>query len=93
MIVKCDRCKRDYDDADRNTMCPHNLIMPAADLAQKKAALALCERNICFAHEPYGPSHRIQSVSWNGMVTLHGMVGEFAPHLFVLARSETPQPG
>jgi hypothetical protein len=63
--------------------------MPAADLAQKKAALALCERDICFAHMPDGPAHRIQSVSWNGMVTLHDMVGEFAPHLFVLAAAAT----
>lgn len=88
MIVKCKTCNRDFDDADRMTFCPHDFIMPAAELAQKKAALALCERDICFAHMPDGPSHRVQSVSWNGMVTLHDMVGEFAPHLFVIAASE-----
>jgi hypothetical protein len=85
MMVSCEKCRTKFDDADRDTGCPHFLIMPRQDLEQKKAALALCERDICFAHEPNGPSHRIQSVSWNGMVTLHDMVGEFAPHLFVPA--------
>lgn len=88
MKVRCETCSTDFDDADRLTFCPHELIMPAADLAQKKMGLALCERDICFQHMPAGPVHRVQSVSWNGMVTLHGMAGEFAPHLFVLAASE-----
>lgn len=86
MRVDCKTCGLSYDDADRNTICPHDLIMPIGDLNQKKAALALCARDICFAHMPDGPSHRVQSVSWNGMITLHDMVGEFAPHLFVVAK-------
>jgi hypothetical protein len=90
MMVPCKTCSTIYDDADRSTICPHGLIMAADDLAQKKAGLALCERDICFAHQPDGPTHRIQSVNWNGMVTLHDMVGEFAPHLFVIAKQ--PQP-
>jgi hypothetical protein len=85
MMVHCEKCALAYDDADRMTFCPHDLIMPAADLAQKKAGLALLERDICFAHMPAGPVHRVQSVSWNGMVTLRDMAGEFAPHLFVQA--------
>lgn len=85
MMVICETCGENYDDADCMTFCPHRLIMPAADLAQKKLAIELCERDICFAHQPDGPRHRIQSVSWNGMVTLHEMVGEFAPHLFIVA--------
>jgi hypothetical protein len=83
MMVSCTDCSTIYDDADRSTICPHGLIMPIDDLNRKKAALDLCERDICFAHMPGGPTYRIQSVSWNGMVTLHGMTGEFAPHLFV----------
>jgi len=79
-----------YDDADRSTICPHALIMAADDLAQKKAAIALCERDICFAHQPNGPVHRIQSVSWNGMVILHDMTGEFSPHLFVAVSRSAP---
>ena len=84
MMTKCPNCGADYDDADRITICPHDLIMPAADLEQKNAALALMERDICFAHEPSGPVHRVQYVTWGGMVGLHGMAGEFAPHLFVV---------
>lgn len=83
MKVKCSACGAAFDDADRTTVCPHELIMPAADLAQKKLGLELIGRDIRFAHEPTGPAHRVQSVGWNGMVTITGMAGEFAPHLFV----------
>lgn len=89
MIVTCEDCALVYDDADKMTFCPHDLIMPEDDLAQKKVALELCERDICFAHQPDGLPHRIQSVSWNGMVTLHDMTGEFAPHLFVIAKDRS----
>ena len=87
MFRRCDDCGTDYDDAERVTFCPHNPIMPAADMAQKKLGLALIGKRVCFAHQPNGPSHRIQSVGWNGMVTLDDMTGEFAPHIFVLARA------
>ena len=86
-MVPCHDCSTIYDDADRSTICPHNLIMPPADLLQKKLALELCDHDICFAHQPEGSIHRIQSIEWNGMVTLHDMVGQFAPHLFVIAKS------
>jgi hypothetical protein len=87
MIVECPDCGATYRDEDRLTYCPHEPIMAADDLEQKKYALSLLERDICFAHQPNGPTHRIQSVGWNGMITLHDMVGEFAPHLFVVAKS------
>lgn len=87
--VTCSKCGAEFDDADCSTICPHDLIMPADDLAQKKAGLALLERDICFAHEPNGPIRRVQAVSWNGMVTIAGMAGEFAPHLFVPAKERT----
>lgn len=86
MNTICNSCGVTLDDADRSTICPHPLIMPADDLAQKKAGLALMDRDICFAHEPDGLVRRVQYVTWNGMVGLHGMSGEFAPHLFVPAR-------
>lgn len=88
MRVDCPDCNLSYDDADRSTICPHELIMPIDDLVQKKLALDLCEKDICFAHQPDGPVHRIRSISWNGMVTLHDMVGEFAPHIFVVAKEK-----
>lgn len=84
MIVTCETCGTHFDDADRLTFCPHFLIMPRDDLEQKKAGLALVGHDVCFAHEPSGPARRVQSVGWNGMVTLAGMTGEFAPHLFVI---------
>ncbi len=85
MKTRCTDCGETYDDADRTTICPHELIMPAADLVQKKAGLALIGKDIRFAHQPEGPTHRVQAVGWNGMVKLADMSGEFAPHLFVPA--------
>lgn len=89
MIIKCEQCGVAFDDADRSTICPHAMIMPADDLAQKKAGIALIDRDICFAHQPNGPVRRVQSVGWNGMVTLRDMAGEFAPHLFVPAKEQS----
>jgi hypothetical protein len=89
MIVKCESCLATYDDADRLTYCPHDMIMAADDLEQKKTALALLEHDICFAHMPDGPTHRVQTIGWNGMVTLHDMAGEFSPHFFVMARGHS----
>ncbi len=82
MQTTCLKCRKRYDDADRLTYCPHDLIMPRADLEQKKLALALHGKDIVFAHLPDEPARRIQSISWNGMVTVTGMPGEFAPHIF-----------
>lgn len=89
MRVKCHDCGATYHDEDRLTYCPHEPIMAADDLEQKKAGLDLLGRDICFAHQPDGPAHRVQSVGWNGMVTLADMAGEFAPHLFV-AKDRAP---
>jgi hypothetical protein len=85
MEIRCEHCDTIYDDAERLTYCPHDDIMPPADMAQKDAGLALIGKRVCFAHEPQGPSHAVQAVGWNGMVTIDDMAGEFAPHLFVLA--------
>lgn len=84
MKTTCPTCGKTFDDADRTTICPHGLIMPAEDLERKKAALELIGKDLCFAHEPNGPVRRVQAVGWNGMVTIAGMAGEFAPHLFVV---------
>lgn len=85
MFKRCDDCGTDYDDAERLTFCPHDRFMSAEDLEQKKAGLALIGKPVCMAHQPTGPVYRVQSVGWNGMVTVTDMVGEFAPHLFVPA--------
>lgn len=85
MEIRCEHCDTIYDDSERLTYCLHDDIMPPADMAQKNAALELIGKRVCFAHEPKGPSHAVQAVSWDGMVTLDDMAGEFAPHLFVEA--------
>jgi len=81
MNVKCKTCGTRYDDADRSTLCPHLLIMSAEDREQKKVALSLLGKDVYFAHRPE-EIYRVQAVSYNGMVSISGMVGEFAPHLF-----------
>ena len=89
MQVRCRYCFSRFDDADRSTICPHELIMPAEDLVQKKLGLALLEKRIRFKHMPEEEPLRVQSIGWNGMVTLHGMSGEFAPHLFMIEQEES----
>jgi len=81
LIVTCQKCGVELDDADQSTICPHDLIMPAADLAQKKAGIALMGKAVAFHHMPDKPFD-IESIGWNGMITLRGMAGEFAPSLF-----------
>lgn len=92
MIVTCHDCQKSFDDARRSTICPHDQFLPDDLIEQKDLAISLIGKDLCFAHEPTGPRYRIQSVSFDGMVTLAGdkMVGEFAPHLFVVAKDAGP---
>lgn len=86
MTVTCGFCRERYDDADCVTLCPHALIMPRGDLEQKKLAITLLGKEVRFAHQEVNPTwYRITSMGWNGMLTLDGLPGEFAPHLFVAA--------
>jgi hypothetical protein len=91
MNTECRDCHQKYDDADRSTICPHPLLMPRKDLEQKKLGLSLLGRPVRFAHMPGNAPMRVQSVNWNGMVTVEGMVGEFAPHLFVPEKETASQ--
>lgn len=84
MITTCLTCRVTYDDAEQFTICPHRLLLPVADMERKKEALALSGKRIRFAHMPEDAEVRITSICWNGMVTLEGFAGEFAPHLFVV---------
>lgn len=86
MMVRCDECGVDFDDARNLTYCPHAALMSDSDMAQKDLAIALIAdgKPVRFAHQAEtGPDYRIISIGWNGMVSLHGQPGEFAPHLFV----------
>ncbi len=87
MIVPCEECGLHYDDARRLTYCPHEPLMPDDDLARKDAGMALFGKTVRFNHQrDSGPDMRVQSVGWNGMVTIDAFPGEFAPHLFIIVR-------
>lgn len=84
MVFECAKCGTVYDDLDRTTVCPHELLMSMDDLRQKDLGLSLVGKRVKFHGDlPQPPDgYEIMSVGWNGMVGLRGMVGEFAPHLF-----------
>lgn len=84
MRVKCEECFLIYDDAVRLTYCPHDKFMSDESLKQKDLGLSLIGKDLWFAHMQEGTKHRVQGVGHNGMVTISGMAGEFAPHLFVV---------
>lgn len=89
MIVTCGSCGRSYDDAKCWTYCPHERFITDELAAQKDLAFSLVDERLRFAHEPVEghPGYRVQSINHAGMVTLtaaSGLVGEFAPHLFVV---------
>lgn len=88
MFMICGDCKKCYDDARRSTECPHGQFLSDDKIERKDLAMSIIGKDVCFAHMPDGPRYRVQSVGWDGMVTLAGdeMVGEFAPHLFVVAK-------
>lgn len=58
--------------------------MPQPLLNQKAHALTLLGNPVRFAHQRLdGEIFYVRSVSWEGMVTLDSLPGEFAPFLFV----------
>lgn len=88
MKRNCDKCSMDYDDARRSTICPHKMLMPLEDLERKEMAISLLEKPLRFHHMPEDSDPLfIQGVTYNGMVEIRGMVGEFAPHLFAVKES------
>jgi hypothetical protein len=91
MRRNCTECHASYDDAARLTYCPHDPLMSAEDLEQKDAAIKLIAKPLHFAGQPDGPEVRVESISWNGMVTLKGWSGQFAPHLFVIKQPISTQ--
>lgn len=90
MWRRCERCSRLYDDMVASTVCPHERFLSPELQAQKDLALSLIGKDLRWAHDACGECGvvRIQSVGWNGMVTLQGWSGEFAPHVFVIIDAE-----
>ncbi len=81
MIIKCQSCGHRLDDAEQSTICPHDRFLSIEDQAQKDLGISLLGKKVAFHHMPESPV-RITSVGWNGMVSVEGMAGEFAPSLF-----------
>jgi hypothetical protein len=82
MIKTCDDCKWTYDDAKCWTYCPHLQFVSNEMAAQKDLAFSLIGKRLRFTHMPDGDL-RIESINAEGMVSIKGMSGYFAPHLFV----------
>lgn len=81
-ITCCNICQATYDDASCWTICPHERFISPESAAQKDAAYALLRKTVVFNHMPDGPDFRVTSINHIGMMTLDGLAGEFAPHLF-----------
>lgn len=82
MITHCHTCKFSYDDAECTTICPHGRFLSPETQEQKDAGLALLGKTVTFNHMNGVGGWKVTSVGWTGMVTLAGMPGEFAPHIF-----------
>lgn len=87
MVVTCSSCAMKYDDARASTVCPHEPLMSDADLKQKDAGQKLLGKDVMFAHQVNDKTasvYRVYACGWSGMLELHGLAGEYAPHLFVV---------
>lgn len=82
MTITCNDCQNILDDAFQTTICPHERFISPQAAEYKDAAYKLIGKTIVFNHMPEGPDFRVQSINHIGMVTLDGLAGEFAPHLF-----------
>ena len=88
----CNDCKREYDDADANTICPHPQLRTPEMKAQWEAGAALLGNKVRFHHWPPGSGIICTTLYFDGTVELQGMRGLFAPHLFVIDGETTAVP-
>jgi hypothetical protein len=84
MIVVCEKCHKRYDDAERSTICPHELLWDPETLARKDVSISLLGKHVSFAHQPHGEVHQVTAVNFEGMVGLHDLPGWFDPIVFVV---------
>lgn len=89
MTRTCETCKFTYDDAKSTTICPHEQFISDETAAQKDLAFSLLGKYVVFVEFPNDPGLppeglRVESVNWNGLVSLRGILGSFAPSLFVV---------
>jgi hypothetical protein len=84
MKRECRKCRAGYDDAERSTICPHDRLKPPEMQDQWEAGHKLLGHRIRFVHMPEGSGYECYALTFEGMVSIAGLPGEFAPHLFVI---------
>lgn len=86
MTRRCELCGRSYDDAVSWTFCPHERFISKDAARRKDVACSLLGKDITWQHLD-GPIMRVESIEMDGMVTVTGYTGSFAPDLFRLVVS------
>jgi hypothetical protein len=90
MNRQCEDCKVRYDDARQVTYCPHAEFLTPGQAARKDAAMKLLGKKVVFWHRPAGVGPAIvDSIDFEGMVSIKGWSGMFHPELFVV-EDDTP---
>jgi hypothetical protein len=84
MKRQCHKCRARYDDAEQWTICPHDRLKSPEMQAQWEVGYKLLGHRIRFAHMPEGSGYDCIGLTFEGMVSIAGLPGEFAPHLFVI---------
>jgi hypothetical protein len=88
MLRTCDEpnCAIPYDDADRSTICPHDLIKSPEDSERHRVAFSLLHKPLRFRNQPWVLSGAkplyIQTIYFNGTISFHDHTGEYLPDLF-----------
>jgi hypothetical protein len=72
MIVTCPACQHSYDDARCTMICPHEAFLTEAQAQRKDLAASMVGKNIAFADGGPQAPRRIQSIDWDGFITLAG---------------------
>jgi hypothetical protein len=88
MLTRCPDCRKHYDDAKQLNYCPHKELYSPEILKQKDQGIRLIGKRVHFRHQPPSESYRVVAMRWDGMLTLQGLSGEFAPHLFEVVEKE-----
>lgn len=84
LMTKTMPTKRDFDPAPGPAAPDQTTVAVEQVRDQLPAAVSLLGKRVAFHHAPEAQSMLVESVTWEGMVTIAGMAGEFAPHLFVV---------
>lgn len=93
MKVTCRNCGKDYDDAERSSICPHMRFRSTEDQKQHDAARAIFGKHLRFADAPtIGKIYHVSSIGHDHMVWLAGMAGKFKPDQFVVVPEAKPAP-